>query len=97
MSEKKEVLEPCPYRDIFRKLSYEEKYIHADAVGVHLFALAMRGKLKRKMLEGRDGWYDPDICSIEELKRMLIDHIDKSDMIDIANFAMMIHFRQGDE
>lgn len=69
----------------------------ADAIGVTRFAEAMSEKLAQKSLEGRGGWNRPDQCSIEDLERMLREHIAKGDPVDIANFAMMIWNRRHPE
>ncbi len=68
----------------------------ADALGLTRFSSAMAGKLKKKRLEGRGGWNREDVCSLQDLKAMLIDHLDEGegDMVDVANFAMMIWNRQ---
>lgn len=68
----------------------------ADALGVTRFTSAMTRKLREKRLEGRRGWNREDECSMEDLKEMLIDHIrdGDGDMVDVANFAMMIWNRK---
>jgi hypothetical protein len=68
---------------------------NADIIGVARFTDAMTDKLSRKRDEGREGWNDPDECSIEDLCVMLADHIKKGDMVDIANFCMMIWNRNN--
>ena len=65
-----------------------------DHNGVRNFANAMCEKLDRKRDEGKGGWNDPSQCSIDDLRSMLIEHVDKGDMVDIANFAMMIWNRE---
>lgn len=64
--------------------------------GVRDFAQAMQDKLDRKMEEGRGGWWNPEECTVQELKRLLFSHLEKGDMVDIGNFAMMIWIRQRD-
>lgn len=54
----------------------------------------MREKLSTKRAEGYGGWNQPEECSVERLKEMLVEHLPKGDMIDIANFAMMIWNRE---
>lgn len=66
-----------------------------DYVGVQRFAAAMNDKLKKKRESGRGGWNDPTECPLSELRRMLRDHMEKGDMVDIANFSMMIWNRQN--
>ena len=51
------------------------------------FAWAMKQKLKKKFIEGKDGWDDPN-WPIENVLDQLRAHIDKGDMVDVANFAM---------
>jgi hypothetical protein len=51
------------------------------------FAAQMKSKLRRKALEGYSGWDDPDWQRAEIIDR-LKSHIDKGDMVDVANFAM---------
>ena len=81
----------------------------ADAVGVDRFRAAMSTKHAKKREEGRGGWnhepytVQPDRgdcvwhggCSIAKLRRMLRAHLKKGDMVDIANFAMMIWNREN--
>jgi hypothetical protein len=69
----------------------------ADAV--QRFAEAMKDKMHKKYLEGRGGWDNPDQCSIEYLQRLLREHIDKGDMVDVGNFAMMLwnRFKSWDD
>lgn len=69
--------------------------VTADAVGVARFSAAMSNKLDAKRAEGRGGWNKPDECSVESLCVMLADHVRKGDMVDIANFAMMIWNRNN--
>lgn len=65
-----------------------------DRRGVNNLSAAMRKKLRRKRAEGRSGWHDPDQCSVKRLKLMLRAHLNKGDMVDVANFAMMIYNRE---
>jgi hypothetical protein len=53
----------------------------------------MKAKLARKRRQGRGGWEDKEVCSGPFLSRLLIEHVDKGDPIDVANFAMMLHQR----
>lgn len=63
---------------------------HPDDAAVDRFAATMKWKLAKKRAEGRGGWDNPAVCSIDDLARMLVTHVAKSDPIDIANFAMML-------
>lgn len=64
-----------------------------DDIAVAAFALAMSEKLAMKRRDGRGGWDDPDEVSQAGLSRMLREHVDKGDPVDVANFAMMLHQR----
>ena len=65
----------------------------ADEMGVDRFTVAMRRKLTKKRKEGRGGWNND--CRIETLLAMLHEHAGKGDMVDIANFAMMVWNREN--
>lgn len=62
--------------------------IHTDDLAVDRFAEAMKDKLAKKRAEGRGGWED---CPGEMLSKMLVDHVEKGDPVDVANFCMMLH------
>lgn len=51
-------------------------------------AVAMNKKLHEKSLEGRGGFED---CSAETLSRMLREHVEKGDPVDVANFCAFLH------
>lgn len=67
----------------------------ADKAGVERFAAAMLKKLSLKRCEGRGGWNDPYTCTTWKLREMLIEHMRKGDVIDIANFCMMLWNREN--
>ena len=66
------------------------------------FAARMESKLVNKLLQGRSGWNDPD-WPIESIKQQMIEHIEKGDFVDVANFAMFAwhqqleHVRESDK
>lgn len=66
---------------------------HPDDLAVSRFAAAMREKLAKKRDEGRGGWEDKAQSSNEYLSRLLREHVEKGDPVDVANLAMMIHQR----
>lgn len=66
---------------------------HFDNRAVSNFAYAMRIKLAAKRLEGRGGWQDKEQCSNEYLSRLLREHVEKGDPVDVANFCMMLDQR----
>ena len=65
-----------------------------DDYAVFNFAKAMSEKMKRKREEGRCGWWDIINVRDETLREMLIAHVEKDDWVDVANFAMMLFFRE---
>lgn len=64
-----------------------------DNRSVTNFAYAMRVKLAVKRLAGRGGWQDKKQCSGEYLSKLLREHVEKGDPVDVANFCMMLHQR----
>lgn len=65
-----------------------------DNIAVTGFTDLMRSKMRASRAKGRYGWWDRGICTIDDLKTMLANHIEKGDMVDVANIAMMIHYRE---
>ena len=65
----------------------------ADEDGVDRLAFVMKLKLHAKRLQGYSGWNSQ--CSIERLRELFAEHLAKGDMVDIANFAMMIWNREN--
>jgi hypothetical protein len=61
---------------------------HADDEDICEFAQAMSKKMAKKRVEGHNGW---QTCSTAVLLRMLRQHVDKGDMVDVGNLAMMIY------
>jgi hypothetical protein len=49
------------------------------------FSAEMRAKLHAKAAN-RGGWDDPS-WTVDDIKRALIEHIDRGDPVDVANFA----------
>ncbi|MBY3151308.1 hypothetical protein HFO56_02765 [Rhizobium laguerreae] len=58
--------------------------VHPDDIAVDRFA---------KRRQGRGGWQDKESCSGPFLSSLLVEHVEKGDPIDVANFSMMIHQR----
>ena len=79
---KKKLISPDPYEDT----------AHPDDHAVNRFAAVMKGKLAAKRLQGRGGWQEPEVPN-GYLSRMLREHVDKGDPVDVANLAMLIHQR----
>lgn len=68
---------------------------HPDDIAVDEFATAMKIKLAKQRAKGYGGWEDPAQCPVERLATMLVDHIGKGDPVDVGNFSMMLHHREG--
>ena len=66
---------------------------HPDNRAVDRFAGAMTSKLAAARRKGRGGWDRKDECSAEDLSRLLREHVEKGDPVDVANFCMMLHQR----
>lgn len=64
----------------------------ADKLLADMVSHEMRKKLKKKREDGRGGWFGPN-CSNKELRAMLLEHVEKGDLIDIINLAAMIMAR----
>jgi hypothetical protein len=60
---------------------------HLDDWWVDLFAKEMKEKLAKAREKGRGGWQD---CAPEALSKMLLEHVEKGDPRDVANFCMFL-------
>lgn len=63
---------------------------HSDDLAVDRFAAEMKAKLAKKRAGGRGGWDDPNQCTPDFLRRLLWDHMNKGDPVDVSNFCMML-------
>lgn len=74
--------------------SYESPR-HPDDLRVLAFADAMIRKLNAKRAEGRDGWQDPEVVSVDKLYSEYTCKVESNpeDFLDVAILAMMLHFR----
>lgn len=66
---------------------------HPDDIAVDEFATKMKAKLAQKRAHGRGGWERQDVCSQADLSRMLREHVEKGDPVDVANLSMMLSAR----
>lgn len=70
---------------------------HPDELAVDRFAGAMTTKLAAARRKGRyldhGGWDRKEECTAEDLSRLLREHVEKGDPVDVANFCMMLHQR----
>ena len=73
------------------RLTYD---IIADDKLVHYASDAMREKLKLARVRGRGGWWNSDECTIDDLRTLLREHVEKGDMRDVLNLAAMVYVRE---
>ncbi len=67
----------------------------SDVAAIFEFSLAMADKMFVSHQKGRSGWRN---CPVDDLWAMLREHVEKGDVVDVANFCMMIyHNTKGDE
>ncbi|WP_212285752.1 hypothetical protein [Agrobacterium tumefaciens] len=68
------------------------QYPHADneAVDLLIAAAKMKNKLFLARRKGRGGWDDPTECTNADLSRMLREHVEKGDPVDVANFCAFL-------
>lgn len=65
-----------------------------DNWAVDQFSLSMRERLEEKRATGRGGWFDPEVCGVDDLASQFFSNLErKADPVDLANYAMMIHLR----
>lgn len=67
---------------------------HTDNDHIDSFASIMKHKMLKSRLKGRHGWDDPSLWTVEFLEEGLRHHIEKGDVVDIANYCMML-FQRG--
>jgi hypothetical protein len=66
---------------------------HLDDHAVDAFAKRMQNKLRKARDDGRGGWNDKNAVLHVQLVNQLIDHINKGDPVDVANFCMFLSER----
>lgn len=64
---------------------------HPDDAAVEKLAEAMKQKLAEKRAQGRSGW-DTD-CTQQRLSDLLRQHVEKGDVLDVANFCAFLFAR----
>ena len=69
---------------------------HVDDVAVNRFAAQMKDRMARNRAEGRAGWHDTALCCAEFLSLKLWGSLYRGELIDAANYLMMLHQR-GDK
>lgn len=64
-----------------------------DDQAIDIFARGMKDKMEQCRDRGKYGWDNPNLCSEEHLLDLLIASVKKGDLIDIANYSMMLYNR----
>lgn len=67
--------------------------MHPDDIAIQRFCEVLKQKMERNRAKGRGGWDDKSDCTAETLSRMLREHVEKGDPVDVALFAMMLSVR----
>lgn len=72
---------------------------HPDDEAVDKFAAAMHAKMAAARAKGKEGWDDPERCSVAVLNLELLNaikfaSIDTGRWVDVANYAMMLWARE---
>ncbi|WP_057092974.1 hypothetical protein KV708_19325 [Comamonas thiooxydans] len=65
---------------------------HRDDVAVDKLSAAMKAKLAKQRAKGYGGWDDSE-CTREWLSKLLREHVDKGDPVDVANFCAFLAAR----
>ena len=76
----------------FPGIEFEQPPTQADIdnAAVDKLAQAMKSKLAKKREQGYHGW---ETCKHGDLVQLLINHVDKGDPIDVANFCAFLFAR----
>ena len=77
---------------IFPRIEFEQPPTQEDIdnEAVDKLAQAMKNKLAKKREQGYKGW---ETCKHGDLVQLLINHVDKGDPIDVANFCAFLFAR----
>ena len=66
----------------------------ADSMLVRATELLMESKLAAAREKGRGGWWDKEVCTLDYLRGLLKEHIEKGDLVDVINLAAMVTVRE---
>lgn len=66
---------------------------HPDDEAVDSFAQAMHEKMAAARAKGKEGWDDPERCTIDRLIQLCDQSLLAGEWVDVANYAMMLHIR----
>lgn len=68
--------------------------VAVDEIGLAAFTREMGERLAQKRAEGYAGWHNDTVCSKADLRTRLERALAKGSLVDVANFAMMLHHRE---
>lgn len=66
---------------------------HPDDEAVDRFAAAMHAKMAQARAKGKEGWDDPERCSVDRLVELFDTSVLAEEWVDVANYAMMLWAR----
>ncbi len=66
---------------------------HVDDIAVDTLAAQQKARMAEKRAQGFNGWDDPRRCSVEKLSMLMAQSMCKGKVVDVANFAAMLHSR----
>lgn len=70
--------------------------IQADKTLLDCVQKEMSAKLEKSSLNGRHGWWDPNVCSMEFLYSLRNKSIEDGDHVSTLNFTAMIAMRESE-
>lgn len=82
-------------RDTKRTHSSRAKEIYADATLIDAVYNEMGVRLTEARNKGRYGWWDSEVCSVEELRIMRDYALREDDHVSVLNFTAMIALRES--
>ena len=78
--------------DVEQPVSLEEDK-EATEIAFGRFTKAMDEKMQTSFAKGWGGWNRPSECSTQRLLSLFEEAVRKGDIVDIGNYAMMLHGR----
>lgn len=75
----------------------QSRTTHNDDIAVAQFSSKMHYRMEQARKAGARGWNDPSSCSPMTLAGLLIKNAYEGDFVSVANYAMMLDQRGGDQ
>lgn len=86
-----EMSDPSDVPPLYKSIPIDKEKVF-NKKALKLLSEAMSNKLEKKFNEGRGNWFHSSTTR-EDLSRMLKEHVEKGDPVDVANFCMMLYYR----